>query len=102
VAQEVPWGAIKILKGLKIVTLFSCIVCIRVSRCEFVHWPIADLRGKFHANPFASFCAKLLYRTNRQTYKQTNNDENITSLAEVKKPLPMVSRCWWNKDEKNR
>jgi len=32
---------------------------------------------KFRANPFASFCAKLL------TDKQTNNDENITSMAEV-------------------
>jgi len=29
-----------------------------------------------------SFCAKLL--TNRQTDTQTNNDENISSLAELK------------------
>ena len=42
-----------------------------------VHWPIANHSRKFHANPFRTFCAKLL------TDKQTNNDENITSLAEV-------------------
>jgi len=34
----------------------------------FVHWPIANLPWKFHANPFGSFCAKLL--TDRQTDKQ--------------------------------
>jgi len=32
---------------------------------------------KFYANPFGSFCAKLL------TDKQTNNDDYISSLAEV-------------------
>ena len=36
---------------------------------------------KFCANPFGSFRAKLL--TDRQTNKQTHNDEHITSLAEV-------------------
>jgi len=35
----------------------------------FVHWPIASLPWKFHANTFGSFCAKLL--TDRQTDKQT-------------------------------
>jgi len=48
----------------------------------FVHWPIANLPWKFHANPFIRFCTKLL--TDRQTDRQTNNDANITSLAEVK------------------
>ena len=46
---------------------------------SFVQWPIANLPCKFHVNPFVSFCTKLL--TDRQT--QTNNDDNITSMAEV-------------------
>jgi len=37
----------------------------------------ANLPSKFHANPFGSFCTKL------QTDKQTDNDNYITSLAEV-------------------
>jgi len=41
----------------------------------FVHWLIANSAWKFHANPCGSFYAKLL------TDKQTNNDENISSLA---------------------
>ena len=41
-----------------------------------VHWPIANLLWKFHANPFGSFCAKLL--TDKHTDKQRNSDENIT------------------------
>ena len=40
----------------------------------FVHWPISNLSQKFHANPFATFCAQLLTDNQRQ---------NITSLAEV-------------------
>jgi len=44
---------------------------------SFVHWRITNRPWKFHVNPFGSFCAKLL------TAKQTNNNENITSLAEV-------------------
>jgi len=44
---------------------------------SFVHWPIANLPWKFHANPFGSFCAKLL------ADKQANTDENISSLVEV-------------------
>jgi len=47
----------------------------------FVHWPIASLPWKFHANPFGSFCAKLI--TDRQTNRQTNNDDHISSLVEV-------------------
>ena len=43
--------------------------------------PIANLPWKFHANPCRSFCIKLL--TNRQTERQTDNNENISSLAEV-------------------
>jgi len=34
----------------------------------FVHWPIANLPWKFHANPFGSFCAKL--PTDKQTDRQ--------------------------------
>ena len=45
-----------------------------------VHWPIANIHWNFHVNPFRRFCAKLL--SNRQTDRQTNDDENIT-LAEV-------------------
>jgi len=49
---------------------------------HFVHRTIANLPWKFRENPFWSFRAKLL--TNKQTNsKQTNNDENITSLAEI-------------------
>jgi len=76
-------------------------------------WPIANLPWKFHANPFGSFCAKLL--TDRQTNKQTNNDENISSLTEVIKPnkielslilvTPLVWKqtasillCYWEKN----
>ena len=43
-----------------------------------VHWTIANRPSKVHANAFGSFCAKLL------TDKRTNNDDYITSLAEVK------------------
>ena len=43
--------------------------------------PLPTFPSKFHANPFGSFWAKLL--TDKQADKQTNNDENITSLAEV-------------------
>jgi len=42
---------------------------------------IVNLLQKFHVNPFGSFRAKLL--TNKQTDKQTNTDENISSLSEV-------------------
>jgi len=37
-------------------------------------WSIANLPRKINANPFGSFCAKLL----------TDNYENITSMAEAK------------------
>jgi len=53
-----------------------------------VHWPIANLPWKFHANPFWGFCAKLL--TNRQTGRQTNNDENISFFAEI---ISVPSAC---------
>ena len=36
---------------------------------SLVQWPVANVPWKFHANPFRSFCAKLL--TDRQTDKQT-------------------------------
>jgi len=48
----------------------------------FFHWPIANLALKCHANPFGSFCAKLL--RNRQTDKRINKDENITSLTVIR------------------
>ena len=35
---------------------------------SFVHGPVTNLSWKFHANPFASFCAKFL--RNRQTDRQ--------------------------------
>jgi len=35
----------------------------------FVHWSIANLPSRFHANTFGSFCTKLL--TDRQTDSQT-------------------------------
>jgi len=41
--------------------------------------PLPTFRQKFHANPLGRLCAKLL------TDKQTNNDENISSLAEFTK-----------------
>ena len=44
---------------------------------------------KFHANPFGNLCAKLL--RDRQTDKQTNNDENITSLPEVMNNAPVCT-----------
>ena len=46
-----------------------------------VQWPIANLPWKCHANPFGSFCAKLL--TDRQTDKQINNGNYISFLAEI-------------------
>ena len=45
------------------------------------HVPPFDL--EFCENRLSSFCVILL--TNKQTIKQTNVDENITSLAEVLK-----------------
>jgi len=45
----------------------------------YVHCPIAKLLWKFHANPFRGFFAQSCYQTNRQT----NNDDYISSLAEV-------------------
>jgi len=45
---------------------------------------IANLPWTFHANPFGSFCAKL------RTDKQTNNDKNIISLAEI-----MITHYLW-------
>jgi len=42
-----------------------------------VHWPNANLPWRFNANLFGSFCTKLL------TVRQTDNDDYITSLAEV-------------------
>jgi len=41
------------------------------------NWPIAKFPWTFHANPFGSFCVKLL------TDRQTNNDDYVSSLAEV-------------------
>ena len=43
--------------------------------CSLAH---CQLPWKFYANPFGSFCAKLL------TDRQTGNDDYISSLAEVK------------------
>jgi len=51
------------------------VIQIATKICLFVHQPIANLPCKFHANPFGSFRAV--------ANKQTNNDENMTSLAEV-------------------
>jgi len=45
---------------------------------SFVHLPIANFPWKFHTNPFRSFCANLL--TDRQTDRQTNNDDYIHIL----------------------
>ena len=42
---------------------------IRIWIQSFVRWPIANLPWNFHANPFRSFCAKLL------TDRQRNNDD---------------------------
>jgi len=53
----------------------------RHQNLTFVHRPIANPPRKFHANPFGSFWTKLL--TDRQADKQTDTDENITSLVEV-------------------
>jgi len=46
--------------------------------CSMAH---CLLSWKFRANPFGSFCAKLL--TDKQTNRQTNNDDYISSLVEV-------------------
>ena len=45
-----------------------------LTSCSFVH---CQLSLKFHAYLFGSFCAKLLIN------RQSNNDENISSLAEI-------------------
>jgi len=55
------------------------VIRIATKMWSFVHWPTVNLAWKFHANPFGSFCTTLL----KFQKKQTNNDENITSLAEV-------------------
>ena len=47
---------------------------------------LANLPLKFHVNPSGSFCAKLL------TDKQTNNDENISSLVEVTNELSTLQQ----------
>ena len=49
------------------------------------NWAIANLSSKFRANPFGSFfCAKFLTdKPNIQTDRQTNNNDYISSLAEV-------------------
>ena len=51
---------------------------------------VANRPWKFHANPFRSFCTKLL--TDRQTDKQTDNDDYISCLAEVIIAMSMSSR----------
>jgi len=53
----------------------------RQQNLVIVQWPIANLPWKCHANPFGSFCAKLL--TDRQTDKQINNGNYISFLAEI-------------------
>jgi len=50
-------------------------------------WPIANLPWKFHANPFGSFCAKLLTDRHRQTATKT------TSLVEVTRPTVQRHCC---------
>jgi len=49
----------------------------RHQNLTFFRWLIANLPWKFYANPLTSFCAKL------PTDKETNNDDCISSLAEV-------------------
>ena len=41
----------------------------------FVHWPIASIPWEFHANPFWSFCEKLL--TDIQTDRQQRRKHNL-------------------------
>jgi len=50
-------------------SIFRSKVWIATKILSFVHWYIANLPGKFHANPLGSFYTKLL--TDRQTDKQT-------------------------------
>jgi len=61
----------------------------------FVHWSIANLPWKFHANAFGSFCAKLLTgrQTDRQTDKQSNNDDYVSSFADCGGRPVQVRTC---------
>jgi len=53
--------------------------------------PIANVPWKFYANPFGSFCTKLL--TGNQTNRQTNNDDYITFLTEVNNMWCYAMKC---------
>ena len=53
------------------------VIWIATKIYSVVHWTIANLPWKFHANPFRSLCTKLL------TDRHTDNDDYISSLAEV-------------------
>jgi len=62
----------------------------RIATKHFIVFFIGSLPTvSFHANQFGSFCAKLL--RDRQTDKQINNDENITSLPEVMNNAPVFT-----------
>jgi len=50
----------------------------------FVQWPIADLPGKFHANPVRRICAKLLAE------RWTNNDDY--HISSNRSPGPLLAQ----------
>jgi len=87
--------------------LTSVMIHIATKIQSFVHWPFANIPWKFHANPFGSFCAKLL--TDRQTDQQRRKHNLLGGGNNIKDNYVMYLQKTssqadkeWNKTVKHR